>query len=157
MKSIYCFLMGHKKDVNISLENYKVLKNHFFLKKRTEIKGTEVKQIKHSLKNSIHYPLRKINLWSLSGVGGRNALKSGYISNLSFFFHFQNNPSIWFCKSRVWKTVTVILKFSLKMSWPTHWIGLKKNEHLFKDMKNVVYFQIKVNYIHLIVLHPVNT
>lgn len=54
--------MGHKKDVNISLENYKVLKNHFFLKKGTEIKGTEVKQIKHLLKNPIHYPLRKINL-----------------------------------------------------------------------------------------------
>lgn len=50
--------MVHKKDMNISLENYKVLKNHFF-KKGTEIKGIEVKQIKHSLKIPYMIPFTK--------------------------------------------------------------------------------------------------
>lgn len=40
MKSICYFLIGHKKNVNMNLENYKALKNQVFFK-GTEIKGIE--------------------------------------------------------------------------------------------------------------------
>lgn len=87
MKATHSFLIvhthahTHTKDVNISLEKYKALKISFLKKSYsiTEIKSTEVKQTnKNSFKNSSHDPLHQMNLYSLSGMGGKEEKQKSF-------------------------------------------------------------------------------